>query len=239
MPFWCAVLVLENLHAGTRRSNSSSSSRHGKATRELVARDKNHSSVVMWAIANEPGASEPGAREYFEPLVALARRLDPTRPLCYANEYQASVDRCLMSDLFDVLCLNRYYGWYLHTGDLEAAEEGLEAELRGWAAKFEKPIIVSEYGADTLAGLHTVGDVPWSEEYQSRVLEISHRVFDRVDSVVGEHVWNFAHFQTPSSFIFRVDGNKKGVFTRDRRPKMAAHTLRKRWTEQKPKDLTP
>ncbi|KAK2003146.1 hypothetical protein LX36DRAFT_697094 [Colletotrichum falcatum] len=182
---------------------------HARAIRELVARDKNHPCVVMWAVANEPAASERG------------------------------VDRCLISDLFDVLCLNRYYGWYLHTGDLEAAGKGLEAELRGWAAKFDKPIIVSEYGADTLAGLHTVGDVPWSEEYQSRVLEMSHRVFDRVDGVVGEHVWNFADFQTPSSFIFRVDGNKKGVFTRDRRPKMAAHTLRKRWTEQKPKQLTP
>ncbi|KAK2036187.1 hypothetical protein LZ31DRAFT_536666 [Colletotrichum somersetense] len=212
---------------------------HDRAIRELVARDKNHPSVVMWAIANEPAASEPGAREYFEPLVALARRLDPPRPLCYANEYQASVDRCLISDLFDVLCLNRYYGWYLHTGDLEAAEEGLEAELRGWAARFGKPIVVSEYGADTLAGLHAVGDVPWSEEYQVRVLEMSHRVFDRVDGVVGEHVWNFADFQTPSSFIFRVDGNKKGVFTRDRRPKMAAHALRERWTEQRPKELTP
>ncbi|KAF6818847.1 beta-glucuronidase precursor [Colletotrichum plurivorum] len=202
---------------------------HEQAIRELIARDKNHPSVVMWAIANEPAAHEPGAREYFEPLIALARQLD-SRPLCYANEFQASVDKCLISDLFDVLCLNRYYGWYLHTGDLEAAEKGLETELLGWQAKFGKPIIMSEYGADTLAGLHTVGDVPWSEEYQSRVLEMSHRVFDRVDSVVGEHVWNFADFQTPSTFIFRVDGNKKGVFTRDRRPKMAAHVLKKLWT---------
>ncbi|OHW98440.1 beta-glucuronidase [Colletotrichum incanum] len=183
--------------------------------------------------AHRPGQEPP----YFKPLVALTRRLDPTRPVCYANEYQASVDKCLISDLFDVLCLNRYYGWYLHTGDLEAAEEGLEKELLGWEEKFRKPIIMSEYGADTLAGLHTIGDVPWSEEYQSRVLEMSHRVFDRVDSVVGEHVWNFADFQTPSSFIFRVDGNKKGVFTRDWRPKMAAHVLRKTWTEQKPKEL--
>ncbi|KAF6805036.1 beta-glucuronidase precursor [Colletotrichum musicola] len=202
---------------------------HEHAIRELIARDKNHPSVVMWSIANEPAAHEPGAREYFEPLVALALQLD-SRPLCYANEFQASIDKCLISDLFDVLCLNRYYGWYLHTGDLEAAEKGLETELLGWQAKFGKPIIMSEYGADTLAGLHTVSDVPWSEEYQSRVLEMSHRVFDRVDSVVGEHVWNFADFQTPSTFIFRVDGNKKGIFTRDRRPKMAAHVLKKRWT---------
>jgi beta-glucuronidase len=90
---------------------------------------------------------------------------------------------------------------------------------------------MNEYGADTLAGLRAVGDVPWSEEYQANILEMSHRVFDRVENVVGERVWNFADFQIPSTFIFRVDGNKKGVFTRDRRPKSAVQVLRKRWTE--------
>jgi len=56
-----------------------------------------------------------------------------------------------------------------------------------------------------------------------------HRVFDRVDAVVGEHVWNFADFATATTMI-RVEGNKKGVFTRGRRPKAAEHALRRRWT---------
>ena len=56
---------------------------HGQHLRELIARDKNHPSVVMWCISNEPSSSEEGAREYFEPLVRLARELDPTRPLTY------------------------------------------------------------------------------------------------------------------------------------------------------------
>jgi beta-glucuronidase len=68
----------------------------------------------------------------------------------------------------------------------------------------------------------------WSEEYQVALLETYHRVFDRTEAVVGEHVWNFADFATGPSFM-RVDGNKKGVFTRERRPKMAAHDLRRRW----------
>jgi beta-glucuronidase len=44
---------------------------------------------------------------------------------------------------------------------------------------------------------------------------MNHRVFDAVNAVVGEHVWNFADFQT-SAGVHRVDGNRKGVFTRDR-----------------------
>ncbi|KAL0943557.1 beta-glucuronidase precursor [Colletotrichum truncatum] len=202
---------------------------HAQAIRELVARDKNHPSVVMWTIANEPASSEPAARGYFEPLVSLTRALDPTRPVCFANMSFSTFDTDILTDLFDVICLNRYYGWYTQTGDLEAAEKSLEDDLLGWQAKFGKPIIMTEYGAESLAGLHSVTDLPWSEEYQAKFLEMFHRVFDRVDSVVGEHVWNFADFHTTSG-IHRVDGNKKGVFTRDRRPKSSVHVLKKRWT---------
>jgi beta-glucuronidase len=92
-------------------------------------------------------------------------------------------------------------------------------------------LLILEYGCDTVTGLHAVGDVPWSEEYQSRYYDMNHRVFDRIEAVQGEQVWNFADFNTGPG-IFRVDGNKKGIFTRDRRPKLAAHTLRKRWTEK-------
>jgi beta-glucuronidase len=132
-----------------------------------------------------------------------------------------------VSKFADVLMLNRYYGWYVNTGDLAAAELAWEEELTGWAQE-AKPIIITEYGADTLPGLHSVTPQPWSEEYQVDYLEMNHRVFDRCEAVVGEHVWNFADFATTSG-IMRVDGNKKGVFTRDRRPKSAAFALRRRW----------
>ncbi|KAJ1327066.1 beta-glucuronidase [Microdochium nivale] len=234
------LAIMAGLHGGQHKPTFSPETcsdktreNHKQALRELIARDKNHPSVVMWMISNEPSSHEESSRQYFEPLTALTRELDPTRPIAYANEKQAGPKEDKIIDLFDVICLNRYYGWYLFTGDLAAAEVGLEAELREWEQIHGKPIIMSEYGADTLAGMHTIGDVPWSEDYQTRLLEMTHRVFDRVESVVGEHVWNFADFQTPTNFIFRVDGNKKGVFTRDRKPKAAARLLKQRWSELK------
>lgn len=201
---------------------------HRNAIREMIARDKNHPCVVLWSIANEPESDTPESRAYFEPLAAEARRLDPSRPVGFVNVMLAPADADVITDLFDVVMLNRYYGWYVNTGDLAAAERGLEAELNAWAAKHGKPMIITEYGGDTVAGLHSVHTMPWTEEYQADLLEMSHRVFDRVAAVVGEQVWNFADFMTGPGF-FRVDGNKKGVFTRDRRPKAAAHLLRRRW----------
>jgi beta-glucuronidase len=201
---------------------------HRQAIRELIARDKNHPSVVLWSIANEPESVTTESRDYFEPLAAEARRLDPSRPIGFANVMTATPDVDVITDLFDVIMLNRYYGWYVAAGDLAAAERALDAEISAWVEKHHKPIIFTEYGADTFAGLHSVTPTPWTEEYQVELLEMFHRVFDRHEAVVGEQVWNFADFATAPG-IMRADGNKKGVFTRERRPKSAAHMLRRRW----------
>ena len=111
----------------------------------------------------------------------------------------------------------------------EAAKKALKQELDGWSEKQpNKPIMFTEYGADTLAGLHSVNDELFTEEYQVRYYEANHEVIDQYPQFIGEQTWNFADFET-SSGIIRVQGNKKGIFTRERRPKAVAHYLRKRW----------
>ena len=207
--------------------NGSTQDVHRQAIRELIARDKNHPSVVLWCLANEPETHSPESVDYFAPLFDLARDLDPTRPVGLVNMLLSPPDRCLVTGLADVVMVNRYYGWYLGF-DLGEAEKGLEDELRAWVDKHGMPIIVTEYGGDAVAGIRSVESNPWSEEYQADLLDTYHAVFDRIDAVVGEHVWNFADFATAPSFM-RVEGNKKGVFTRDRKPKLAAHRLRARW----------
>lgn len=204
---------------------------HAQEIRELVQRDKNHPSVVLWSISNEPDSGAEGALEYFEPLARLARELDPSRPIGFVNVMFApcGVDR--ISHLFDVLMLNRYYGWYENSGDIEAARRILRSELEDWDQQYGKPTLMTEYGADTVAGLHSVYEIPFTEEYQVALLRMYHEEFDRVECMVGEQVWNFADFQTKNGFA-RVDGNKKGTFTRDRKPKALAHELRRRWAEK-------
>ena len=95
---------------------------HAQAIRELVARDKNHPSVVLWSIANEPESETAEAEDYFRPLFALTRELDPTRPVGFVNVMLAPYGTCRVSQFADVLMLNRYYGWYVRTADLIAAE---------------------------------------------------------------------------------------------------------------------
>ncbi|WP_250278962.1 beta-glucuronidase [[Clostridium] colinum] len=203
---------------------------HEQALKELILRDKNHPCVVMWSIANEPDSDSEGAKEYFEPLVNLTKQLDPQkRPVTIVTYLKSTPDVCKVGDIVDVLCLNRYYGWYIAGGELEDAKKMLKDELEGWVKRCpNKPIMFTEYGADTVAGLHDTIPVMFTEEYQIDYYKANHEVIDKCKNFVGEQVWNFADFAT-SQGILRVQGNKKGIFTRDRKPKMVAHYFRERW----------
>ncbi|CYU14388.1 beta-glucuronidase [Streptococcus suis] len=198
---------------------------------ELIARDKNHPSVVMWVVANEPAGHEKGARAYFEPLIQRMRDRDPSkRPVTLVNIMTATPDKDEVMDLVDVVCLNRYYGWYVAHGDLKAAEKGLRQELETWQKLYpDKPILITEYGADTLPGLHSMWDIPYTEEFQVDYYDMNHRVFDSIPNLVGEQVWNFADFETTVGII-RIQGNHKGLFSRNRQPKQIVREIKKRWT---------
>ena len=202
---------------------------HLAALRELVARDKNHPSVVLWSVANEPDTTEPASRPYFAALAALTHELDGTRPVGFANVALSTPDLDQVTDLFDVILLNRYFGWYVDAGDMRVAERNLESELLQWVDRYGKPIVVTEFGADAVAGLHALPAQMWSEEFQRDLISTYLDVFARVEAVVGHHVWNFADFATMQG-TNRVVGNRKGVFTRDREPKSVAYLLRERWS---------
>ena len=94
---------------------------------------------------------------------------------------------------------------------------------------FGKPIIITEFGADTLAGLHSTPSEMWTEEYQAEFMRYVLDVAAERPFVAGLHVWAFADFKTGQSAVRAAGMNHKGVFTRDRRPKAAAHYLRSRW----------
>lgn len=200
---------------------------HGQVIRDLIARDKNHPCVVIWSIANEPESDTEASERYLTPLLELARSADPSRPVGFVNVMLCPWGKDRVTRHADLVMINRYFGWYLQTGDLAAAEQVFVDELEGWSTE-NKPIIVTEYGADAFPGLHELPANPWSEEYEVEYLRMNHAVFDRFEAVVGEQMWNFADFATKGDII-RVGGNKKGAFTRDRQPKAAAHYLRERW----------
>ena len=204
---------------------------HLRAIEEMIARDKNHPSVIAWSLLNEPETTNEAAVPYFKGVFDLANKLDmQKRPRTFALIMNSLPDTCKCYQFSDIIALNRYYGWYMKGGyEISVAEELFRKEMDAWKEKkLNKPFIFTEYGADTLASEHKLPSVMWSQEYQDEYLKMTHEVFDSYDFIKGEQIWNFADFQTTEG-IMRVNGNKKGVFTRQRQPKDIAYKLKERW----------
>ena len=132
----------------------------------------------------------------------------------------------------DIIGINKYFSWYQDTGHLELIQQQMEEKILGWRERYpDKPLLITEYGGDTIAGMHTLPSFVFTEEYQYDLMKNHFKAFDtsRVrGGFIGEMIWNFADFMTKQG-ISRVVGNKKGIFTRQRQPKAAAHLLRRRY----------
>lgn len=192
---------------------------------ELIERDCNHPSVIMWSIANEPDTFTESAADFFGKLADHARQLDPSRPVTLPTMH-VPTDHTF--GVVDVISINRYYGWYFDPGQIDVAAAKLSEELDRIHKKHNKPIIVSEFGADAMAGLHSDPPEIFTEEYQAALLRAYINVIRSKDFTVGEHIWNLADFKTPQGHT-RTVLNRKGLFTRERQPKLAAHVIRQIW----------
>lgn len=88
----------------------------------------------MWSMGNEPDTEHfpESAYEYWHSLYEYTHTLDPQdRPVtfvCCQNNYEKD----LVTRTMDVVCINRYYGWYNLSGDLDAACYALNMELDFW-----------------------------------------------------------------------------------------------------------
>lgn len=202
---------------------------HKSVLSEMVKRDKNRPSVVMWSLSNEAVTSRKRAGPYYEALVKHMKNLDMSRPVGYVTNQNMDKDNA--AQFMDFIGLNRYFSWYTDTGHLDLVANQVETEYSMWYKKFHKPIFVSEYGADTIAGFHELPAFVWTEDYQVALLHEYFKAFDVLQEkgfFLGEMIWNFADFGTRQD-VRRAQGNKKGIFTRERQPKHAAYILKERY----------
>lgn len=196
--------------------------------KEMISRDKNHPSIIMWSLANEPCPDCDEADVFFKTLAETARKLDDTRPITYVTHMEAEDNKPIK--YFDIICTNKYFGWYIYPGQIDGSLKEFSDCLDNFYNTYKKGIILTEFGADAIAGMHTAPAQMFSEEYQAEMIEKQYNLFADKPYAAGAHVWAFADFKTAQS-ISRVIFNRKGIFTREREPKMAAHMLEKLWND--------
>ena len=194
---------------------------------EMIRRDKNRASVIIWSMANET-PSVPARNIFLNKLAAHSRSLDPTRLISAALEqkdYPGLENIRTIDDPFaetvDILSFNQYIGWY----------DGLPEKCSkiSWKIDQEKPVLISEFGAGAKAGYYKDKHTRWTEEYQEHLYEETLRMVERIDKVQGFSPWILIDFRSPRRVLPEIqDGwNRKGLLSETGEKKKAFYTLQK------------
>lgn len=111
---------------------------HKYSIEQLIHRDRNHPSVVMWSIANEPRTQQTNADQYFGEVARYTRQLDPSRPITASIAVNMKQDQAAKH--LDIVSFNRYNGWYQNTGRLDMITSYVVNEAVGWHEVRLRPI---------------------------------------------------------------------------------------------------
>lgn len=193
---------------------------------EVINRDKNRASVIIWSMANETPTSEP-RNIFLTNLATHTRALDPTRLISAALEQSNfegnSTIRTIhdsFADVVDVLSFNQYVGWY----------DGLPEKCGqiSWKITQNKPVLISEFGAGAKAGLHGDKLTRWTEEFQEDVYLQTLKMLEGIEQLQGFSPWILVDFRSPRRVLPKIqDGfNRKGLISEDGQKKKAFFVLK-------------
>ena len=197
--------------------------------KEMIARDHNRPSIIIWSVGNETPVS-PTRTNFMKNLVEEARKLDSTRLVSAALEVHYNPDKNTVDDplgaFTDVVSVNEYLGWY----------SGLPSSCKSaqWETIYNKPLIISETGAGAKGGFHADSLTRWSEEYQEWFYREQVEMMKRMpDNFTGITPWILADFRSPkrNNPTYQNGWNRKGLISSDGEKKKAFYVLKKYYDE--------
>lgn len=201
--------------------------------KEMIHRDYHHPCIIFWGLFNEIDTRIPASRIICSTLAQTVKSLDGKhRLISYATMYDCD-DICF--DLVDVISLNKYYGWFINGEPLEHWEVFLEKFKNFLKEKdlFDKPFIMSEYGAGAIYGERQMEEVKWTENFQAKYIAYTTDLFMKDPDICGTFPWQFCDSRTGGALTMnRPRGfNNKGLVNEYRKPKMAYEELKRRYTK--------
>jgi beta-glucuronidase len=195
---------------------------------EMIRRDRDKASVILWSVANEtPGT--PARTAFLTTLVSDAHEQDPSRlvtaALLVRGEGNTKIVDDALGNVLDVIGTNEYIGWYEKTA--------ADADDTKWDIRFQKPMIMSEFGGGAKAGLNGEVTTRWTEEFQANIYEHQLVMLNKIPQLRGMTPWILMDFRSPLRELPGMQDyfNRKGLFSPDGKKKKAFFVLQKAYTE--------
>lgn len=219
---WEEVPVYWGIHFGDEDTYSDAENQ----LCELITRDYNRASVIIWSVGNENDDTDDRL-SFMSRLAKFAKTLDSTRLVsaaCLVN-YQKNAIEDRLEQYIDVIGLNEYCGWYT-------------AEWRMLPELFEnsdpkKPVIVTEFGADAYPKLRGTITDKGTEDYQAYVYERQIENIRKISYIKGMTPWILYDFRCPRrTSVNQRYYNTKGLLSADKKhKKLAFYVLQKYYKE--------
>lgn len=208
---------------GINFNNSQTLEKAKNQLREIISRDKNRANVILWSVANETPVNQ-SRLNFLGELIQEARRLDYVRLITAATQLRYEDESTVvisdpLGEFLDVIGVNEYIGWY----------DGLPEKCTRvkWKTVYNKPVIISEFGGDALAGYHGDELTRWTEEFQANLYRQTLAMLASLDFVQGISPWILKDFRSPRRFLPGIQDfyNRKGLFSEMGQKKQAFFIL--------------
>jgi len=183
---------------------------------ELILRDRNRASVIIWSVGNE-NADTDSRLEFMSRLAQRAKELDGSRLVsaaCLIKHDKLLIEDRL-ADFLDVIGINEYYGWY--DPDFEKLPKILSNSAPG------KPVLICEFGADARLGQRGTVEELWTEDKQKYIYEKQIETFKKCPYIAGITPWILYDFRCPRRLNRYQEGfNRKGLIDAQRKARKPA-----------------
>jgi len=197
---------------------------------EAITRDKNRAAIIIWSMANETPPSDV-RNSFLKNLINHSKSLDDTRLVSAALEKHFKDGENIVDDeignYLDIVAFNQYVGWY--GGSLEEAPDSK------WNIKFNKPVVISEFGGGALQGFHGTIEERWTEEYQEYLYQQNLKMIEKIPNIRGTSPWILNDFRSPKRVLPGIqDGwNRKGLISNHGIKKKAFFTMQEFYKKMK------
>ncbi|ANI90388.1 beta-glucuronidase [Arachidicoccus ginsenosidimutans] len=195
--------------------------------KEMITRDHNRASIIIWSVGNETPVSEVRTG-FMHSLINCAHGLDSTRMVSAALEVNYNSGKNIneiddpLGAYVDLVSFNEYLGWYGGMPD--------KCRTTNWATPYNKPLFISETGAGAKYGFHADSLTRFSEEYQTWYYREQIKMLCRMpDNWVGMSPWIMADFRSPkrNNPLYQDGWNRKGLYDDKGNKKEAFYILQK------------
>ena len=222
---WCEIPVYWTINFGSDEVWQKAR----KQLDEMITRDHNRASVIIWSVGNETPVNETRTN-FMAKLVREAKEMDSSRIVTAALEVHNvnginTIDDPLGA-FTDIVSVNEYLGWY---GGLPS-----NARTAKWEVKYDKPLFFSETGAEALGGYHGDSLSRWSEEYQEWYYREQVNMMKHMpDNFVGLSPWILNDFRSPrrNNPVYQEGWNNKGLYDHHGKKKKAFYVLKDYYAE--------